>query len=1539
MQKQGKFIRASIAYKKIVYFILFLFIAVGIYGLTAINKDEFPTFEIKEGLVVGVYPGASAKDVEQQLTKPLEELLFTFSEVDRSTYSYSQDGMCYIYVMLNSPASKKDEVWSKIKHQLNSYRPMLPPGVLAVAVMDDFSSVSSMLIALESSDKSYGEMEEYTDVLCEKLRELPALANAKVYGAQNEEIAVHVDMEMLSAYGITPSMLMLDYRTSGLQTMSGSFRTSYAKSPIYVTGTAGGEKEVAEKIVYSDPQGNVVRLKDIATIERRYKEPSSLVGYNGHTCLIVSVEMRPDNNIVAFGRDVDKVLAEFEEELPDSVKVTKITDQPKVVGTSVWSFLRDLVISMLVVIVVMLLLFPARSAMIASTGVPACTAVAVAVMFLAGMSLNTVTLAALIVVLGMIVDDSIITMDGYMDKLGRGMDRVDAACASAKELFMPMLLATSAISLMFFPMLGIISGYLGDFVQSFPWVISIALAASLVYAVAVVPSMEVRYIKSARPDRNGWFARGQELFFNALQNGYEKLQGVCFRHPYLTILAGVVAIGLGILMFLQLNVQMMPMAVRDCFAVEIYLDADSDLDRTKSVSDSLEYILLADKRVSSVTSFIGTGSPRFHATYAPKPPAANFAQLIVNTHTSKGTEAVIKEYEKVYENYFPEAQIRFKQMDYQGVTAPVAITFQGGGIDVMRPYADSLKCFMAGMDDLLKWVHSDADEYIPAIDVNVNPDEAARLGVNKTVLSLVLAGAFNGLTIADVWEDDRKIPVTLYSSAVSEDMSYDVIENQMVPTSVPGVDVPLRQVASAVPVWMPYQIPHIGGRESITVYADMVSGQSQPEAMEWISAFVDGTLRPILPGGVEISYGGLTGTNNTVIPEIFLSFVCAVMVLFFFLLFHFKKMSLAVLTIVLSLLCLFGAFFGLWIFGFDFGMTSVLGLISLVGIIVRNGIIMFEYAEELRFSRGMSVKKAAQEAGRRRMRPIFLTSCTTALGVLPMIISGDSLWMPMGIVICFGTMMSIILIVLIMPVSYWLLFKNAGNYPPERSEGTAGPDLSSVSEFYDESTALPVYDNGSRFFTAVHNDIKKSVQNDRIILIVAVVLLIQPCLSAQEKSVDLTLEDCREMALQNNAAIKNARLDVSAARAQKREALAEYFPQVSVNAMAFHALDPLLEISLRDILGDSETADKIVGWVDRNAPVYGINSSYSTLNRGYGASVSVIQPVFAGGRIVHGNRLAALGVEAAGLQSSIQVRQSVEEVEKNYWQVVSLEEKMKTVEQVQKMLDNLQKDLSSAVGAGLAMQTDMLQLKLKRNELASARTKLRGGIRLAKMNLCNSIGLRYTPYSTINTDSLPHIDSIRFSDGLDLLDEPSAYWRDENEILTRREESRLLDLAVDAKKEEKRMVLGEVLPQVGVGASYGYGNFLGNGRMNGLVFATLKIPITDWGKYSRRLQRYEYQVQKARNDREYLGGQLLLQVRSQWLDVTVAWEQMLIAEESVSVSGAVAEDRMHRYKAGMIPLSDLLEAQTALRQATDARTDAQIAYRTSLQAYLNLFNQ
>lgn len=1025
MQNKGltsRLVLGAIKNRNIVDLFLFLLIGLGIVGLVTMNKDEFPTFEIKQGLIAAVYPGADVHQVEEELGKPLEQMLFSMSEISRpQTKVVNKDGMCYIYTDLTVPSSQKTETWSKIKLKIDSFKQTLPPGVLAIVVLDDFSSLTSVLISIEAPDKGYAELNELARDLSDRLREIPELANASIIGEQSEEFAVIADMDRLSQYGISPSALMLDYQSANLQALGGTFSTDYVSSPVHIAKNVTSEKELAERIIRTSKEGQSLRLGDVAKIERRYKEPSSLISFNGRSAVILSIEMSPDNNIVAFGKDVDRVIGDFLKEAPESVSITRITDQPKVVGDSVWSFIRDLIISMLVVILVMMLLFPIKSALIASSGVPVCTAIALALMYLNGITLNTVSLAALIVVLGMIVDDSIITMDGYMDKLGRGMSRLDAAQASAQELFKPMFMATFAISAMFFPMLKLIHGYLGDFVSTFPWVITFALMSSLAYAILVVPSLETRFITSPSSESKGIINKFQNILFRGMQTAYDFVQDKCFKHAGLTILSGVAAIALGLLMFSRMNLQLMPMANRPLFAIEVYLDPDSSIEQTQAVTDSLSRMLRKDERIVSVTEFIGTGTPRFHATYSPILPGPNVAQLIVNTKSNKDTRECLKEYESFYEHYFPNALIRFKQMDYQGVSIPVEVRVFGDDYEQIRAVSDSIKSYMSTLE-MIKWVHSDGDNLIPTINLELKGDEATRLGVNRALMNLSLTSALNGVPISSIREGDVTIPVNLYSQDFQKDATYDNIGNTLVATAIPGQMVPLRQVADVSPGWEPEVLTRINGKQAIVVGADMKYGYSQPTAIKAIKEYLS---RTTMPEGVSVEFGGLNSINSSIGPEIVLAFFAAVFVLFMFLLFHFKKISLAVLTIVLSSLCLFGAFFGLWIFGLDFSMTAVLGLISLVGIIVRNGIIMFEYAEELRFEKGYSVKDAAQEAGKRRMRPIFLTSCTTALGVLPMIISGDLLWMPMGVVICFGTMLSVFLITLIMPVSYWQIFRKS----------------------------------------------------------------------------------------------------------------------------------------------------------------------------------------------------------------------------------------------------------------------------------------------------------------------------------------------------------------------------------------------------------------------------------------------------------------------------------------------------------------------------------
>lgn len=1009
----------------LVGFVIVALVAFGIWSLPHLNKDEFPQFTIRQGVVAVPYPGATAREVEEQVTGPLEQYLFTFEEVNKQlTYSYSRDGIAYVFVELNVDVMNKDEVWSKIRHGLNLFRLTgLPRGVPTVVVVDDFGNTASCLLAVESPERTPRELEQYARNLTHRLRTMPEMGKIRILGQQTEEIAIRIQPERLAAYGIQPGTLVSELSLQGFRTVSGR----EDEQLIHIDIPYQSEYELTQQIVYSDPiSRQVIRLGDIATLERRYQAADQYIRFYKQAeeetidsrALLVSLEMRPGNNIVEFGRRVDQHLKEEMTMLPPDVRIHRITDQPHVVEQSVMSFLRDLCFSILVVIAVMLVLFPLRTALVSGTGVPVCTAITLGLMYLCGIELNTVTLAALIVVLGMIVDDSVIVIDGYTDLLYKGHSRWYSAVVSTSALFIPMSLATCSISGMFFPMTRIITGPLGEFVQLFPWAVCFALTASIFYAVWVIPGLATRYIRRRPADQQNRFERLQERFFGGLQQTYSGQLTHCFKRPWLTIAMAVMVVTFGGWLFTHLNVQMMPKAEREVFAVEIHMAEGTPIENTAAVADSLARVLTADRRIVSVTSFVGCASPRFHATYSPQMASPSYAQFIVNTTSQKATAAILREYTPRYENAFPEAYIRFKQMDYQAVKNPLEVYLKGEDQDAMWPLAEEIKTYLSAQPQL-QWVHSDYDESRQHMRIVLRTDEATRLGISQSMLSIYLSSVTGGQPLTNIWEGDYSIPVTLYTEQTSQGM-----EEMPVPTAFPGTWVPLRQVAELVPDWQPASITHRNGVRTITVGSDLRGKASQPEAQRLLTEFVRRQIEPRLPQGANIDYGGLTAGNKALMPQLIMSVFAALLVLFVLMIYHFGKVGVAVLALVQSILCIPGACLGLWLFDYDFGITALLGLVSLIGIIVRNAIIMYEYAEVLVHRHHMDVRQAAFEAGLRRMRPIFLTSATTALGVIPMITAGTSLWAPMGVVICFGTLFTLPLVVTVLPVAYWKVFDN-----------------------------------------------------------------------------------------------------------------------------------------------------------------------------------------------------------------------------------------------------------------------------------------------------------------------------------------------------------------------------------------------------------------------------------------------------------------------------------------------------------------------------------
>lgn len=940
----------------------------------------------------------------------------TYKEVKRAkTTSTSQNGMCYVMVELNDDVNDKDEVWSKVKHGLAAFKMQLPAGVAAVVTNDDFGDTSALLITLESDTRSYRELKGYMDDLSDRLRRIESVSNLRPYGVQQEQISVYVDPERLAAYGIGEKTLSAALAAQGLTPLGGSVSNAETETPIHIAPSLAGEREVAEQIVWSDPEGHVLRVKDVARVVREYDDPDSYIRNNGHRCVLLSLEMQAGNNIVEYGREVDEVLHAFiEEELPADVSVQRIADQAKVVGDSVHSFLRDLFVAMAIIIVVMMLLFPLRSAIVAALTIPMSTFISVGMMYLCGIPLNTVTLAALVVVLGMIVDNSIVVIDGYLDYLGRGHSRWFAAVESAREFFPSLLLATICICMIFYPILFTMTGMMGDFLTWFPWTITINLMVSLLLAVMVIPFLEILIIPAVHVRRDG-----RRSFTDRVHDVYRRVLAWTFRHGWLTISLGAASVVVSLLIATQLKFRMVPFADRDQFAVEIYLRPDTPLERTGAVADSVYRALRADERVKSVTSFVGCSSPRFQMSYAPQIAGKNYAQFIVNTTSVDDTESILDEYADAWADRFPEAYVKFKQLDYQNVPS-LEFRFYGSDIDSLRAAADRLMARMRQMPEL-QWVHTDYEDPRAIAEVRLDPVTASQLGITRTVVAANMALASGDVAVGSVWEGDYRLPVVLKRDARLGERSLSDIGDTYVSSPMPGVSVPLRQVADVEPAWSQSKIVHRNGMRCITATADLKRGANAMRMTSRISRMLKDEIP--LPPGVETELGGAHEFDAETLPPIAAGLSISLVIIFFFILVNFRKFGITLVVMASMSLCLFGAMVGLWIADFTIGLTSVLGFITLLGMIVRNVILMYQHAEDKRKVCHWSGKLAAYDAGKRRMVPIFLTTATTAVGVVPMMLGGSTFWAPVGVTIFAGGIGSLILVVTILPVLYSKIYK------------------------------------------------------------------------------------------------------------------------------------------------------------------------------------------------------------------------------------------------------------------------------------------------------------------------------------------------------------------------------------------------------------------------------------------------------------------------------------------------------------------------------------
>ena len=1509
--KTNSWIEWPIQNYKITAFITALFLAFGIWAMYVMPKDEFPAFTIRQGVVIAVMPGATAEEIEEQVARPLERYIFTYKEVNRSkTYSTSQNGMCIVMVEFQDDQNNLTPVWSKMKHGLNNFKSTLPKGVVALVVQDDFGDTSALLITVESDQRSYRELQGYSDELADRLRRLPSVSKVQQLGEKKEQLTICVDRERLAAYGIGQSALIQALTSQGLTTMSGTLSTPQKNLKIHVAPSISSEQEISERIILTTPDGKTVRVRDIASVQREYDLSDSYIESNGKRCVILSLEMLKGNNIVMFGEEVDEILDQFRQDcLPEDVQMRRITDQPEVVGTSVSDFLRDLFISMVIIVAVMIVLFPIRSAMVAALTIPLSTFVSTGIMYAMGIELNIITLACLIVVLGMIVDNSIVVIDGYLEYLAGGMGRMEAAIKSVQQYFWPMLLATVCICAIFFPILLTLKGEAADVLRLFPLTITINLMVSLVMAAVIIPLLNVAIIRKVKEK-----VPGKRDITDWVQDWYDRTLAWNFRHPWLTIAGSIVLVVATGVLFPLLKMRQFPYADRNQFAVEIYLPEGSGLEETKKITYELTGILEKEEKVTGVTSFIGCSSPRFHMSYAPVIAGKNFAQLIVNTESIEASLELLDKLAPVYSNHWPGAYVRWKQMDYLPVPT-YEYRFYGNNIDSIQKAADMLMQEMRTIPEL-EWVHTDYDRPSPLVEVSLDPVASSQLGISRTSAELQLMLQTGKMQIGSIWEagsvDGKsrtyEVPLVLKDRA-TEQMTFSDVDDTYLSTAL-GASVPLRQVAGVAPRWGHTKIVHRNGERCISVTAE---GKRGTFALDIQNRIIDHIGQMPLPRGVRAEVGGETEENNDITPDVMAGLGMAVVLIFFFLLFNFRKFSIAIICIVAISLGMPGAIVGLLIANKILGLTSLFGFITLMGMIMRNEILIFEHANE-KMAAGMSAKEAAFDAGKRRMVPIFLTTATTAVGVVPMIIAGSSFWMPVGITIFAGGVGMLLLVTTVLPVVYWKLYetkRKTENGKRKTARDTGAMSGNSETSDYSEHSESPVTT------PLPHREGRGG----------SILLLLFLPLMAQAQPRTLSLEECLQNAATRNRTLQNAALEIQKAEEQKKEAFTKYFPEISANVMAFHAFDKMVKA---DGYYPQELA--ALGQINPQlAALAGQPFSVREINQAYAVMGTVTQPLFAGGQIVNGNRLAAIGQDVAELQMELQTKDILQKVTENYYQIVKLKLNQATIAAAQAQLRAIYKEVQTYVDAGVTTRNDLLRVRLELQRLSSDSLTLSNAHHVMCLLLAQQIGLAG--------------EQVDVSLNLPTSSEnPITYYIAPEQAVASRQELAMAQKGVEAGKLKVRMEVGKRLPTVAVGLtgthigigglSEGTKSMMDNTVNNGMVFGTVSVPLTAWWGGAHAIRREKLALRQADNQLQDAREQLIIDIEASWSSLVEAYKQIDIAATSVEEATENMRMSLDKYRMGTEILSDLLESETLLRESQNRLAQAQADYMTKRADYL-----
>lgn len=1108
-------VRAALRYPQVTLFLSAMVFLLGVYSLLRMPRREDPKITVRTGIVAAVYPGATSQEIEDQVTRKIEEHLFHFAEVRREkTYSTTRNGMVIVNVELNKSVVNADEFWSKLRLDMALLKATeLPANVQGPMVDSDFGDTVAVLIAVHGGSYGYRELKDYARTIEDGIRTIPAVSKIHRIGDQSEAIEVNSSNAQLSQYGVTPIQVMRALQGRNTIEYAGRVSDEHDKVPIQQGDQLHSEDDIRRIMVdVSHTTGQPVYIRDLATVRRTYKDPDNYVRMNSEPAILLSVEMNEGNNIDDLGKALNEKLAGIKSGLPPDIKLDLVANQPKMVHERVFDFMKEFGIAIISVIAVTLILLPLRVALVSAIAIPTSVAMTFGALQVCHVEIHQVSIAALIIVLGMVVDNAIVIVDNYIELLDHKVSVEEAAERSASEMAVPVFTATLAIIAAFFPLL-FLSGTVGEFIRALPITVALSLSISYLVAMFLTPMMSKFLIRTGLTP-HGHEDQGQEgkvSLLDHMQRVYNQVIGKAMQHKKAVLISTVIAFVAGVGLLTLVPQRLFPSAEREQFVIDIWMPEGTRIETTDATTRRIETILAHEPVVKEYASFLGSSSPRFYYNVNPQIPSPNYAQILVNTKSVAKTPELVEQLRHTLRDAAPEATVIVKECQQGSIMeSPVEIRIVGND-------AATLKAIGNQVQDILRqtpgatYINTDWHEEVLEAGVHVRDEVANRLGLNDQLISEELAAGFEGLPATTAWEGDRDMDVLLRLDPAQR-QNFGAVKEMYVTSPLTGTRVPVDAVATLSPEWQPGRIVRRNGVRTLTVRAFPTQGQLASEILKQASKQID---KIPLPAGYRIEYGGEYENQQETFGEMKFALAASIMLIFLILLFQFRTLLDPIIVMTALPLAVPGAALGLFLTRNTFGFTAFIGIVSVGGLVVRNAIILIDYIHQ-RMKEGASLEQAALEAGERRLRPIFLTSMAAAVGVVPMIISGSSLWAPMASVIAFGLVGSMIFTLVAIPV----------------------------------------------LFVVVHS---RRMRNAAIVAPLLLLVLFATQSQAQTRSI--TIDEAIQLATKQNSLVKMASDKTKEADARVIQARANYFPVIANQTIATHVNETELLTLPRGSLG------------------------------------------------------------------------------------------------------------------------------------------------------------------------------------------------------------------------------------------------------------------------------------------------------------------------------------------------------------------------------------